>query len=124
MLRRRKGSRAEASMNDISENQSAPFLDGTVADTRNPEEIYVANELNALIEDQIRELPPRVQAALRLREIEEFSVTEAAQALGIRETALKSRVLRARRKVARGLRKLLSTPPRPPALYDSACNQG
>jgi RNA polymerase sigma-70 factor (ECF subfamily) len=124
MLRRRKGFRAEASMNDIPENQSVPFLDGTVADTPNPEEICVATELNALVEGQIRVLPPRVQAALRLREIEEFSVAEAAQALGIRETALKSRVLRARRKVARGLRKLLSTPPRPHALYGSVCNQG
>jgi hypothetical protein len=80
----------------------------------------VATELNALVEGQIRVLPPRVQAALRLREIEEFSVAEAAQALGIRETALKSRVLRARRKVARGLRKLLSTPRRSHALYGSS----
>jgi RNA polymerase sigma-70 factor, ECF subfamily len=119
MLRRRKSIRVEASLNDTLDNQSEPFFDGTVAETPNPEEIYVASELNALIEDQIRELPPRVQAAFRLRKIEEFSVREAVQVLGIRETALKSRVLRARRKVARGLRRLLATPPRPHALYGS-----
>lgn len=120
MLRRRKSIRVEASLNDILDNQSEPFSDGTVAETPNPEEICAASELNALIEDQIRTLPPRVQAAFRLRKIEEFSVKETVQALGIRETALKSRVLRARRKIARGLRKLLSTPPRPHALYGSS----
>ena len=120
MLRRRKSIRVETSLNDILDNQSEPFFDAAVAETPNPEEIYVASELNALIEDQIRELPPRVQAAFRLRKIEEFSIREAVRTLGIRETALKSRVLRARRKVARGLRKLLSTPRRPHALYGSS----
>jgi RNA polymerase sigma-70 factor (ECF subfamily) len=119
MLRRRKSYRVEASLNDILDNQSEPFLDRTVAESPNPEEIYVARELNALIEDQIRELPSRVQAAFRLRKNEEFSITEGARALGIRETAVKSRVLRARRKVADGLRKLLSMLPRPHAPYGS-----
>jgi RNA polymerase sigma factor (sigma-70 family) len=119
MLRRRKSTRMEASLNDIVDSQSEPSFNGTVSELPNPEEIYVASELNALIEGQIRELPPRVQTAFRLRKMEEFSIAEAVQVLGIRETALKSRVLRARRKVARGLRKLLSTPPRPQALYGS-----
>jgi RNA polymerase sigma-70 factor, ECF subfamily len=117
MLRRRRSFREKASFNNILDDQSVPFLDGTVARPPNPEEIYVASELHALIEDQIRELPPRVQAAFRLCKIEEFSITETARALGIRETALKSRVLRARRKLAPGLRKLLSTPPRPHGQY-------
>jgi len=120
MLRRRKSYRVEASLSEILDNQSESLFDSTVAESPNPEEIYVASELNALIEGQIRELPPRVQAAFRLRKIEEFSTTEAARALGIRVTALKSRVSRARRKVARGLRTLLSTPPRPHALCGSA----
>ena len=101
--------RVEASLNDILDKQPEPIFDGTVDAPPNPEGIYATRELNALVEDQIRELPPRVQTAFRLRKIEEFSITEAVQALGIRETALKSRVSRARRKIARGLRKLLST---------------
>jgi hypothetical protein len=56
----------------------------------------------------------------RLRKIEEFSIAEAVQALGIREATLKSRVSRARRKVAGGLRKLLSMMPRTYALYRSS----
>jgi RNA polymerase sigma factor (sigma-70 family) len=119
MLRRRKRFRVETSLNDILDNRSEPLLDRTVAEPPNPEESYAESELNALVEDKIRELPPRVQAAFRLCKIEEFSITEAVKALGIRETALKSRVLRARKKIARGLRKLLSTPHRPHALYGS-----
>jgi RNA polymerase sigma-70 factor (ECF subfamily) len=118
MLRRRKSYRVETSLNDILDNQSEPLMDRTVSESPNPEQIYVASELNALIEDQIRELPPRVQATFRLRKIEEFSITEAARALGIRESAVKSRVSRASAKVARGLRKMLSTPPHPHALYE------
>jgi RNA polymerase sigma-70 factor, ECF subfamily len=124
MLRRRKSIRVEASLSDILDNQLEPFFDGTVAEPPNPEEIYAASELKALIEDQIRELPPRVQEAFRLRKIEEFSITEAVQALGISKTALKSRVLRARRRVARGLRNLLSTSPRLTPSIAPVCNQG
>lgn len=116
MLRRRKSCRVEASLNEILDNQSERFLNRTVSQSPNPEQICAANELNALIEDQIRELPPRVQATFRLRKIEEFSITEAARALGVRKCAVKSRVSRAREKVSRGLRKLLSTPPRPHSL--------
>ena len=113
MLRRRKSYRVEASLNEILNNHSEPVFDKTVPQPPNPEQIYAATELNALIEAQIREVPPRVQAAVRLREIEEFSTTEAARALGISKSALKSRVSRGRGKVASGVRKLLSTPPRP-----------
>ncbi len=111
MLRRRKSYRVEASLNDILDNHSELVFDKTVAMPPNPEQIYMASELNASIEDQISALPPRIQATFRLRKIEEFSISEAARALGIRETAVKSRVSRARGKVARGLRKLLSAPP-------------
>jgi RNA polymerase sigma-70 factor (ECF subfamily) len=125
MLRRRKSIRVEASLNEILDNQSEPIFDGVVAQPPNPEEIHGASELNALIEGQIRELPPRVQSAFRLSKIEEFSTAEAARTLGIRETALKSRVSRARRKVARALQELLSTPPRPhPSSIAPVCNQG
>jgi len=88
MLRRRKSFRLEASLNEILDNQPEQIFQGTVSQPPNPEEMYAASELNALIEDQIRELTPRVQSAFRLREIEEFSITEAVQALGIREPDL------------------------------------
>lgn len=119
MLRRRKSYRVAASLNDILDNHSEPVFDETAPQPPNPEQIYAATELNALIEAQITELSPRVQATFRLRKFEEFSTTEAARALGIRESAVKSQVSRARAKVARGLRKLLSTPAGSHAFDDS-----
>jgi RNA polymerase sigma-70 factor, ECF subfamily len=119
MLRRRKRFHVETSLNDILENRSEPVFDSTITEPPNPEEICADSELNALVEDKISELPPRVQAAFRLCKLEEFSITEAVKALGIRETALKSRVMRARKKIARGLRKLLSTPHRPRSMHGS-----
>jgi RNA polymerase sigma-70 factor, ECF subfamily len=119
MLRRRKRFRVETSLSDILDNRSEPVFDRTIAEPPSPEEICADSELNALVEDKIRELPPRVQAAFRLCKIEEFSITEAVKALGIRETALKSRVMRARKKIARGLRKLLSRPHHPHAISGS-----
>jgi RNA polymerase sigma-70 factor (ECF subfamily) len=110
MLRRKKSVRVEISLNDIPEDQSEPLMDRTVSELPNPEQICAASELNALIEDQMRKLPPRIRSAFRLHNLEEFSITEAAQALEIRESALKSRVSRARSKVARGIRGVLSAP--------------
>src|SRR5271155_4476027 len=71
--RRKKSNRVEASLNDILDTHSESLFDGTVATPPNPEQIYVKSELDALVEDQIRELPSRIQAAFRLRDIEEFS---------------------------------------------------
>jgi RNA polymerase sigma-70 factor, ECF subfamily len=110
MLRRKKSIRVEISLDDIPEDQSEPLMDRTVSESPNPEQICAASELNALIEDQIRKLPPRIRSAFRLHNLEEFSITEAAQALEIRESALKSRVSRARSKVARGLSGVLAGP--------------
>ncbi len=124
MLRRRKSYRIESSLHDVLDHQSESLLDRTVATSPNPEEVYAATELHALVENQISKLPPRVQAALRLQKIEELSITETAGALGIRETAVKSRVLRAHRKIATGLRKLLLTPPHPHALVTPVCKEG
>jgi len=119
MLRRRKNCRVEACLNEILDNHSEPITDRMVSESPNPEQRYAAIEFNALIEEQIRELPPRSQQTFRLRKIEEFSTTETARALGICESAVKSQVSRARQKVSRGLQKLLSTPPRPSALDSS-----
>jgi RNA polymerase sigma-70 factor, ECF subfamily len=123
MLRRRKSYRVEASLNAILDNHSELVFDKTVAKPPNPEQIYTATELNAYIEDQISKLPQRIQATFRMCEMEEFSTTETARALGIREAAVKSRVSRARGKVTRGLRQLLSAPPASHYLQHSGAQQ-
>ncbi len=112
MLRRRKGVRTESSLDEILDSQSGSLLDGIVAEGPNPEEICVATEMNSLIEQQLRELSPGVEAAFRLREIAGYSTMESVQALGIPKGALKSRILRARRRLADALKQSVLRPAR------------
>jgi RNA polymerase sigma factor (sigma-70 family) len=112
MLRRRKGVRTESSLDEILDSQSGSLLDGIVAEGPNPEEICVATEMNSLIEQQLRELSPGVEAAFRLREIAGYSTMESVQALGIHKSALKSRILRARRRLADALKQSVLRPAR------------
>jgi RNA polymerase sigma-70 factor (ECF subfamily) len=113
MRRRRKKVRTEASLDEILDSQSGSLLDGVVAEGPNPEEICVATEMNSLIEQQLRELSPGVEAAFRLREIAGYSTMESVQALGIHRSAFKSRVMRARHKLADALKQSILRP----ALY-------
>src|SRR5260370_33265121 len=64
--------------------------------TANPEKLYGKQEMRQLVEGAIQALPPIYRETLVLRDIEEMSAEEAAEALGITVPALKSRLLRAR----------------------------
>jgi RNA polymerase sigma-70 factor (ECF subfamily) len=64
--------------------------------TANPEQLYGKKEIRRLVEAGIQALPPIYREVLVLRDIEEMSAEEAAEALGIKVPALKSRLLRAR----------------------------
>jgi RNA polymerase sigma-70 factor (ECF subfamily) len=110
MLRRKKGVRTESSLDEVLDSQSGPLIDGIVAEGPNPEEICVAEEIKALIEQQIRELPPGIEAAFRLREVAGYSTTESVQALGIQKSAFKSRISRARQRLASELKQSILRP--------------
>jgi RNA polymerase sigma-70 factor (ECF subfamily) len=62
----------------------------------NPEKRYAAAELRAHVENAIQGLPPGYRVAFILRDVEELSTEEAAEALGLAIPAFKSRLLRAR----------------------------
>jgi RNA polymerase sigma-70 factor (ECF subfamily) len=64
--------------------------------TADPEKLYGKKEIRQLVERAIQALPPIYRETLVLRDIEEMSAEEAAEALGITVPALKSRLLRAR----------------------------
>ena len=61
-----------------------------------PEEEAHAANLRALLESAIDSLPRRYRSVFVLRQIEGLSTAETALALGIREDAVKTRLLRAR----------------------------
>ena len=109
MALRRKKSRPEASLDKLLEAQSET-LTHIAADARpDPEQTCAAGEIRALVEEGLRELSPATQIALRLRMTKAHSTAELGRALGISAAAFKSRISRARRQVACGLRQSLAT---------------
>jgi RNA polymerase sigma-70 factor (ECF subfamily) len=64
-----------------------------------PEQHYAETELNSILSHAIGELEPIYRAVFVLRDVEQFSTEETAQALGISGPAAKSRLLRARLKL-------------------------
>lgn len=62
----------------------------------NPEDSYSREELRKLVEKEVMKLPLKYRVALILRDLEELSTEEAANALGLTIPGLKARVLRGR----------------------------
>ena len=104
MLRRRRNSHPEVSLDEMLDSLSERYPSGAVDPRSHPEKIYAAKEIQALVERQVRKLPPKLQQAYRLRAINGLSAAESGRALGIPPSAFKSRVFHARRKLANALR--------------------
>ena len=66
---------------------------------RNPEEHLVSKELRNAMIAAIRRLEPGLRVVFELRDVEQLSTEETAQALGLSTSAVKSRLLRARLKL-------------------------
>jgi len=64
-----------------------------------PEQRYAQSELREILGEFIEKLEPEYRIVLVLREIEELSTEETAEALGISVPAVKSRLLRGRLKL-------------------------
>ena len=106
MIRRRKNAHPEPSLDEILENQRDRLPRGAVDPRSDPEKLYAAKEIHALVERQVRKLPPKLRQAYRLRVINGFSAAESARALGISPSVSKSRIFHARRKLTNALREL------------------
>jgi RNA polymerase sigma-70 factor, ECF subfamily len=61
-----------------------------------PERLFAASQVNALVRDAVRRLPQKYRVAVLLRDINQLTTEEAAEALGLSVPALKARVLRGR----------------------------
>jgi RNA polymerase sigma-70 factor, ECF subfamily len=62
----------------------------------NPEQRYSREEMQHILEEAVDDLKPDFRTVFALRDIEELSTEETAEALGISVPAVKSRLLRAR----------------------------
>lgn len=63
---------------------------------QNPEDSYSREELGRILDEAIQSLKPAYRTVFILRDIEEMSIEETAEALGLSISAVKSRLLRAR----------------------------
>ncbi len=83
-----------------SSRQPVASLDALIVEPADPSPGPAAatehRDLRAALEAAITGLEPRYRAPLVLRDVEGFSTTEAAQAMGLGEAAFKSRLHRAR----------------------------
>jgi RNA polymerase sigma-70 factor, ECF subfamily len=68
-----------------------------------PEDRYEQSELSGILSQVIGELDPSFRIVFQLRDIEELSTEETAEALGLSVPAVKSRLLRARLKLRQKL---------------------
>jgi DNA-directed RNA polymerase specialized sigma24 family protein len=102
MTRRRKCAHPEASLDEILVRQPEQLPDGVVDARPDPEKRYTEIELNARVEEHVNQLSPALQAAFRLYAINGISGTESSKALAISPGAFKSRIFRARLKLACG----------------------
>jgi len=104
MTRRRKSAHPEASLDEILDRQPEQSPKEVIDAQPDPEKLCAATEINSLVEEHVRRLPPLLQTAFRLRSSDGLSAAESSQVLGISTTAFKSRICRARRKLACSLR--------------------
>jgi RNA polymerase sigma factor (sigma-70 family) len=104
ILRKRKKQEFSLDNSDESDNHRPMEL---VELSRNPEECCLEAERKTLIRKAIRRLPSKLRMALEMRESQEGSVQEIAMMAGVPVATMKSRLLRARRRLHEPLRRAL-----------------
>jgi RNA polymerase sigma factor (sigma-70 family) len=67
--------------------------------SHNPEESYIQNALQNELAQAIRSLSPGLRVVIQIRHLEEAPLAQIAKTLGISESAVKSRLLRARSQI-------------------------
>ncbi len=70
---------------------------------KTPEEEYAGEELRRLVQSALQGLPPAYRIVLVMRDLEQRSTEEVAQALGLSLAAAKTRLLRARLRMREAL---------------------
>jgi RNA polymerase sigma-70 factor (ECF subfamily) len=100
IILRRRRTRAEVSYDGISETEETntvfEFRDGGFS----PERVYVHRQTYACLLRSIWNLQPRLRQFIEMQMVGSYSSRQIAQALGISEAAVKSRLARARARLA------------------------
>ena len=108
LMRLRKEKRART----LTDNgyKDVDIIDWTPDPSDSPEELAINSELREEMGRAITDLAPDLRAAVVLRDVQELSNTEAAEALGITVSSLKARLHRGRVLLRKQLEKYVKTP--------------
>jgi RNA polymerase sigma-70 factor (ECF subfamily) len=96
MKLRRHPRREMVSLDENHESEGAMLANELIDGRPSPETLCAQTETSETLRLAIAQLPPKLRSALQLRDLGGLSTREAADALGISSTSLKSRLLRAR----------------------------
>jgi RNA polymerase sigma-70 factor (ECF subfamily) len=94
-LRKRKGDRTVPLDEPVDTGEEMVAREIAVWED-NPEQRYSREEMQHILDEAVQSLKPDFRTVFMLRDIEELSTEETAEALGISIPAVKSRLLRAR----------------------------
>jgi len=104
-LRKRKSDRTVPLDEPLDTGEDTVVREIAVWD-EDPEQKYSREELGQILDDAVQGLRPAFRTVFVLRDIEELSTEETAEALGISVPAVKSRLLRARLQLREKLTRL------------------
>lgn len=106
LTRKRAAQRRNAALNSNSVlvmDEYREKLMGSLERRTTPEAAVVRKELSIMLENAIAQLPENFRTVFVLREIERMSIEETAQALDLLPDTVKTRFLRARKRLQRML---------------------
>jgi RNA polymerase sigma-70 factor (ECF subfamily) len=101
---RRKSRHVVVSLDQKSDQEELSLGDQLVHNGPGPEDIYKETELRAVVSGLLKGVSPLLRDAFQLVDLEGRSIREAACVLGIQESALKSRLVRVRTRLAAAFR--------------------
>src|SRR6202790_187609 len=110
MLRRKSRWIHEVSIDDASENEETAIALEVPDEHTEPKANYSQREWAGMLSLAMNELTPGMRKAIQLRELDERSMEETAQLMGISVNAVKARVFQGRRKLRRILKHYFGSP--------------
>jgi RNA polymerase sigma-70 factor, ECF subfamily len=108
MLRRKSRRSCEVSIAGSVKNERTAHPLEIADSSADPETSYSQRESSCALSSAMDKLPPGIRTAVQLCELDERSVKESAQMMGVSVSAAKSRVLRGRRKLRETLRRCVA----------------
>jgi RNA polymerase sigma-70 factor, ECF subfamily len=102
-LRKKRGEK-ELPLEEATQAETPSFSHFTTHWSDNPEQRYAQVEAQEILDRALGSLSPRLCRAFLLRNVDELSMRETAEALGLSISAVKSRLVRARSRLRLRLR--------------------